>query len=134
MKLEKHFIFTGLVPPEEVPALLGIMDLLTHLSLREGLARALPQALAAARPIIAYDCDGANEVCLDKETGFLLHPGDLNALRERISLLAADAALRERLGNRGRQFVREHFAVERMVDDLFALYLKLTSGNTRPPS
>ena len=76
--LEKHVVFAGLVAPAAVPPLVGIMDMLVHLSLREGLPRALPQALAAARPVIAYDADGAREVCLEDETGFLLHPGDLN--------------------------------------------------------
>ena len=104
------------------------MDMLVHLSLREGLARALPQALAAGRPVVAYDCDGANEVCLDNETGFLLHPGDLAGLTERLARLAGDAALRERLGRHGRELVRDRFGVERMVDDLYALYLKLAAG------
>jgi len=125
--LEKQFVFTGLVPPADVPRFVGIMDLLVHLSLREGLARALPQALAAARPVVAYDCDGANEVCLDNETGFLVKPGDLPGLTERISRLAGDPSLRQRLGQRGREFVRERFAVERMVDDLYALYRKLAA-------
>ncbi|MDB6023515.1 MAG: putative glycosyltransferase EpsD [Pedosphaera sp.] len=132
--LEKHFIFTGLVPPAEVPSLLGVMDVLVHLSRREGLARALPQALAAARPVVAYDSDGAGEVCLDDETGFLLRPGDQSGLRERLTRLAGDAALRERLGRQGREFVRERFAVEKMVDDLFCLYLKLSPGSRMPPS
>ena len=134
LNLEKHFIFTGLVPPAEVPRLIGIMDLVAHLSLREGLARALPQSLAAARPVVAYDCDGANEVCFDNKTGFLLRPGDLDGLRQRLAQLAGDAALRERLGRNGQRFVRERFAVERMVDDLFALYLKLASGSRMPSS
>jgi len=51
LKLERHFVFTGLVPPDDVPSLVGIMDALVHLSLREGLPRALPQALAAAKPV-----------------------------------------------------------------------------------
>ena len=88
---EKHFIFTGLVPPAEVPALVGIMDILVHLSRREGLPRALPQALAAARPVVAYDCDGAREVCFDNETGFLVLPGDLAGLTDRLLQLALDA-------------------------------------------
>ncbi len=129
LRLESHFIFTGLVPPAEVPPLVGIMDIVAHLSLREGLARALPQALAAAKPIVAYDCDGAGEVCLDNQTGFLVRPGDLAGLRERLDRLAADPALRERLGRQGREFVRERFAVEKMVDDLFALYLKLAPAS-----
>ena len=127
LRLEKHFIFTGLVPPEEVPQLIGMMDILVHLSLREGLPRALPQALAAARPVIAYDCDGANEVCLDNETGFLLQPGDLKGLVDRLTRLADDVELREQFGRRGQLLVRDQFAVERMVNDLEALYLRLAA-------
>lgn len=123
--LEKHMVFAGLVAPSEVPPLVGIMDILVHLSLREGLPRAVPQALAAARPVVAYDVDGAREACLESETGFLLHPGDLPGLRERLLRLARDPALRERLGRRGQQFVRQHFAVQSMVDDLHRLYLRL---------
>jgi glycosyltransferase involved in cell wall biosynthesis len=123
--LEKHVVFTGLVAPAAVAPLVGIMDLLVHLSLREGLARALPQALAAARPVVAYDADGAREVCLQNETGFLLRPGDLAGLHERLLRLAQDAALRQRLGRYGRHFVQQRFDVRRMVDDLHQLYMRL---------
>ncbi len=123
--LERHVVFTGLVPPQGVSPLVGIMDLLVHLSRREGLPRALPQALAGARPVVAYDCDGAREVCLENETGFLLPPGDLPGLRERLVRLAQDPALRQRLGRRGQQFVRDRFGVERMVDELYQLYRRL---------
>ncbi len=127
--LEKHFIFTGLVQPHEVPALVGLMDVLVHLSRREGLPRALPQALAAARPVVAYDCDGAREICFDKETGFLLQPGDLAGLTDRLLRLAGDTTLRARLGQRGQRFVGEHFGVERLVDSLYHLYMQLASDH-----
>jgi len=129
--LKKNFIFAGLVAPEEVPRYIGIMDAVVHLSRREGLARALPQALAAARPVVAYDCDGAKEICIENKTGFLLHPGDLAGLRERLLQLAVDSELRQRLGKCGQQFVRENFSVERMVDELHVLYLKLAQNQTR---
>lgn len=120
--LTRHFVFAGLVDPARVPELVGIMDVLVHLSRREGLARALPQALAAGRPVVAYDCDGANEVCLHGRTGFLVAPGHLAALRERLRLLASDPALRTELGSHGRELVRTWFPVERMIEDLLALY------------
>lgn len=123
--LEKHFVFTGLVQPEEIPGYVGVMDVLVHLSYREGVARALPQALAAGRPVIAYDCDGAREVCLDNDTGFLIPPGDRQMLIERLLRLVRDAPLRERLRRRGPELVKEWFPVERMVNDLHALYLRL---------
>ncbi len=134
LNLENNFIFTGLVSPSEIPGLIGIMHIVAHLSRREGLPRALPQALAAGRSVVAYDCDGAGEVCLDNETGFLVKPGDLPTLTERLTRLAGDAGLRERLALRGRQFVSERFGVEQMVDHLYALYLKLAAEHNLPQS
>ena len=125
--LEKQFVFAGLIPPDDVPRYVGVMDALAHLSLREGLPRALPQALAAGKPVVAYDCDGAREVCLDDRTGFLLRPGDTSGLADRLSRLIVNASLRERLGESGREFVRQNFSVERMVDELQSLYLKLAT-------
>jgi glycosyltransferase involved in cell wall biosynthesis len=127
--LSRHFIFTGLVQPADIPRYLGIADFLVHLSTREGLPRALSQSLAAGRPVIAYDCDGANEICLDNETGFLIKPGDLRALTARVLLLAGHPALRDKLGSRGRQFVTENFSVETMVEKIYALYIKLAEAH-----
>jgi glycosyltransferase involved in cell wall biosynthesis len=125
--LQGHFAFTGLVRPGEIPSLLGIMDIVIHLSEREGLARALPQALAAGRPVVAFDCDGAREVCRDGETGFLVRPGHLHGLSERLLLLARDPGLRAGLAARGREFVRAHFAVELMIANLHRLYGRLAA-------
>src|SRR5205823_4037883 len=112
--LNQHFVFAGLVSPNEVPRYAGIMDGLVHLSRREGLPRALPQALAAARPVVAYDCDGAREVCLENETGFLVKTGDRSTLVQRLVQLASDPARRERLGSEGQRLVKAWFPVERM--------------------
>jgi glycosyltransferase involved in cell wall biosynthesis len=126
--LERHVVFTGLVPPEQIPALVGVMDVVVHLSRREGLARALPQALAAGRPVIAYDCDGAGEVCRDGETGFLIAPGDLAALQRRLLELAADPRRRQQLGRQGQALVREWFPLERMIEELYQLYRRLAAA------
>jgi glycosyltransferase involved in cell wall biosynthesis len=123
--LERNFIFAGLLPPSEIPRYIGAMDVVVHLSRREGLPRALPQALAARRPVVAYDCDGAGEVCISDQTGFLIQPGDVETLAARLAQLAQDEPLRQRLGARGQEFVRGNFAVETMVDDIFALYRRL---------
>lgn len=123
--LTGKFFLTGLVPPSEIPGWVGIMDMVVHLSRREGLPRALPQAMAAGLPVIAMDCDGASEVCLDDRTGYLVKPGDLDALTNRVQCLAADPNLRRRLGECGREWVRERFSVEAMIQALHALYIRL---------
>jgi glycosyltransferase involved in cell wall biosynthesis len=129
--LERSFVFAGLVPPNAVARYLGIMDMVVHLSAREGLPRALPQALAAGRPVIAYDCDGAGEVCRENETGFLVRPGDRATLAGCLLRLARDPELRQRLGRQGQQFVRERFGVEHMVDELYELYLRLCGARPK---
>ena len=120
-------VFTGLVPPGEVARYVGIMDCLAHLSYREALSRALPQALAAGKPVVAYDFDGADEVCLENRTGFVVRTGDTEAVAQRLSQLAGDITLRETLGRAGRTFVKENFSIEKMVDDQYDVYLKLAA-------
>lgn len=127
--LQRHFVFAGLVPPAEVPRWVGIMDIVVHLSRREGLPRALPQALAAGRPVVAYDCDGAREACREGETGFLLPVGA--DIAPAVAALARDPALRRRLGEAGREWVRREFDVGVMVERIWQVYQRL---RVAPPS
>ena len=122
--------FTGLVPPDKIPELLNAVDAVVHPSLREGLARVLPQALLVGRPVISYDVDGAREVVLP-ETGILLRPRDIAGLTAAILRLASDPALREAMGREGRRRVADQFRHETMTDRLRSLYecLLRPSGN-----
>ncbi len=119
------FEFTGLVRPEEIPACVARMSVLVHLSLREGLPRTLMQALAAGRPVVAFDVDGAGEVCVDGVTGFLVRAGDSDGVAEAVIRLLQDKALAARLGARGRELVREEFSEELMVRRIHELYQQL---------
>jgi glycosyltransferase involved in cell wall biosynthesis len=127
LRIADKVAFTGLVPPGDVPSLLGIMDIVVHLSRREGLPRALSQALTASVPVVAFDCDGAREVCIDGQTGFLVQPDDLETLTRRLDQLARDAELRHRLGRQGQQMAVELFSVETMVDEIEKLYRRLAA-------
>jgi glycosyltransferase involved in cell wall biosynthesis len=127
-----RFTLTGLVPPTEVPRLLPAMDALVHPSYREGLARALPQALLAAIPIISYDCDGAAEVCLDPSThpgggatGYLVKTGDAQALCQAMIRLASTPPTARAMGQRGREHCRTRFAADTMVTAMESLYQRL---------
>ena len=129
--LSGKVVFTGLVPPGEVARYVGIMDCLAHLSYREALSRALPQALAAGKPVVAYDFDGADEVCLENRTGFVVRTGDTETVAKRLLQFAEDAALREKFGRAGRIFVKENFSIEKMVDDQYDVYLKLAARKSQ---
>ena len=127
MGLEDRFRFTGLLQPDEVPLAIKASDILVHCSLREGLARTLPQAMLCSRPAISFDVDGAREVVND-QTGRLVRPKQVSDLVEACAELIQDPALRERLGRNGLEQVREKFAPARMVDTIERVYRSLVRG------
>lgn len=121
-RLGEFFHFTGLVPPERIPALIGATDVVVHASLREGLARALPQALIAGKPVISYDVDGAREVVIDNQTGRLVPPRDVSGLAAAMGELADDPQRRAAWGAEGRQRFTDRFRHEHMARALRELY------------
>lgn len=126
--IREHFRFTGLVDPGQIPEMISAMDILVHCSLREGLARALPQALLCGKPVISYDIDGAREVVFPEETGVLLPAKAIAPLAEAIVRLAGDPAERVRLGRRGRELCLQRFHHETMTRALRALYERVLAG------
>ncbi|MCL5281995.1 MAG: glycosyltransferase family 4 protein [Planctomycetes bacterium] len=122
--LTERFCFTGLIPPDQVPLAIQASDILVHPSLREGLARTLPQAMLCARPVISFDVDGAREV-VNETTGRLIEPKNVPQLIEACAELIADKSLREKLGRTGREAVRTKFAPDTMVDTIEDVYRKL---------
>ncbi len=122
--IRRSFILTGLVPPDRIPELLNAVDAVIHPSLREGLARVLPQALLVGRPVISYDIDGAREVVIP-ETGVLLEPRDLSGLKRAILDLAASPSTRAAMGQEGRRRFADQFRHETMARELRSLYERL---------
>ncbi len=123
--LKNFCFFTGLVPPEQIPKYVSAMDILVHVSLREGLARVLPQAMAAGLPVVSFDIDGAKEVVEDSSNGFLIPPENTEILKERLLRLSRDADLQKTMGKKGRKKVDPVFRHEMMVETIKTLYSEL---------
>jgi len=122
--LDDKIKFTGLLPPEKIPLAIQASDILVHCSLREGLARTLPQAMLCSRPAISFDVDGAKEV-VNEKTGQLIEPKNVEKLTEACAELIEDAELRKSLGRAGRESVKEKFKPNKMVDTIEDVYRKL---------
>ena len=112
---------TGLLKPEAIPLAIHSSDILVHCSLREGLARVLPQAMLCGKPVVSFDIDGAKEVVNDS-TGRLIAPGDVEAVVEACRRLLSDKNLCRRLGTNGREQVRRIFAPDVMTDTIQKVY------------
>jgi glycosyltransferase involved in cell wall biosynthesis len=123
--IDNRFIFTGLLPPEDIPAIISAMDILVHTSLREGLARVLPQALLAGVPVISYDIDGAREVVINDVTGYLIPPKSVTELANAIIKLAESPTLRNQLGQNGQKKFTKQFNHHNMTAQIRELYKSL---------
>ena len=121
--LGARIVYAGRVAPEDVPALIHAMDVVVHTSLREGIARVLPQAGAVGKPVVTFRLDGAPEVIGDGVSGFLVPPLDTASLARRVVELLRDPETRHRFGAAGRAFATEHFALETMVERINTVYL-----------
>lgn len=129
--LKDHFVFAGLVPPDEVPNYIHAMDILAHTSEWEGLARVLPQALISGKPVVSFDIDGAPEVCIDDETGFLVPARSVDRLSEAILKLANDRQLRKQLGDNGRRRFADLFRHQIMTEQIREVYAEVLAESGR---
>jgi len=127
LQLTAKFRFTGLLAPTQIPIAIHSSDILVHPSLREGLARTLPQAMLCAKPAVSFDVDGAKEV-VNKNTGRLIQPKNIEQLTSACAELITDESLRAKLGRQARDSVKEKFAPKNMVDKIENLYRKLSTS------
>jgi len=79
---------------------------------------------------VATRVGGVPDVVRDGEDGFLVAPGDVDELAEKLATLAGDAELRKRMGAAGRGHVLPRYAVDRLVDDIDRLYRSLLEARS----
>jgi glycosyltransferase involved in cell wall biosynthesis len=110
-----------------VPALLAASHLVVLPSYREGLPKALLEALAAGRPVVATDVPGCREVVIPDENGLLVPPRDPDALADAMARLIRDPELRRRYGEAGRRLAEREFSAKRVERETLRLYDALLS-------
>ena len=121
----ENFVFAGLIDRTRIPEMISAMDVVVHTSLREGLARVLPQSLAMGKPCVSFDIDGAREVVINDYTGYLVDAFDSIGLAESVARLLEDEELRKKFGENGRRHVDPNFRTEKMVADISEVYQML---------
>jgi glycosyltransferase involved in cell wall biosynthesis len=111
---------------DDVRALLAAADVFVLPSLREGLAYAVLEAMAAGVPVLASDAPGNPDAV--GQAGMLFRAGDTEAMVTALERLAADPALRDSLGRAGAARARERFALSRMLEQTAAVYEEALGG------
>jgi glycosyltransferase involved in cell wall biosynthesis len=106
----------------DVPDLIEGADLVCLTSTFEGLPLVVLEAMAVGRPVVATAVGGIPEAVGDGSTGWLVPPGDDEALADALVAAAGAGARRAAMGDAARQHFRERYSLERMIDAYAELF------------
>jgi glycosyltransferase involved in cell wall biosynthesis len=137
--------FRGPVPDELLPALFRSAVALALPSVHrtcygrwvpvsELLGLVVLEAMASGTPVVCSRIGGVPEIVEDGVTGFLVPPGDVGALRERLTQLLADRALAARLGRNAREHALERFTWDACAERCLSAYAEVTDARRSQPT
>ena len=127
-RFSDRFIFTGYV--RDVADMYSIMDVCVHASIDpEPFGLVITEAMAHGVPVVASNRGAPPEIINDGVDGFLVDPAASERLADVIISLLSDETLRQRIGDRGRDRVRQGFRVDSYARAMENLYLELLGDN-----
>jgi glycosyltransferase involved in cell wall biosynthesis len=128
--------FTGAVPDDDLPALYRSAAVFVlpsvertcygrRVQISELLGLSVLEAMASGLPVVASRLGGVPEIVVDGETGFLVEPGAVDELHDRLRLLLDDPVLAAEMGRHGRDLVLERFTWEHCAARCLSAYREL---------
>ncbi|MBI5915526.1 MAG: glycosyltransferase family 4 protein [Bacteroidetes bacterium] len=125
-----RLIFPGML--ERVESVMNLFDvgvLLTNTEVhQEGISNSILEYMALGKPVVATTGGGTNEIVVDGLTGFLVPPHNPGAFASQVARLLDNPDLARKLGEQGRQRIREAFSIGKMVGEFRRLYGDLMGG------
>ena len=124
--IENRFHFLGFRKDKE--KLLKLMSVFVLSSLDEGLPMAMLEAMAARLPVVITPVGGIPKVIRPGENGLFAEPGNVEALKRNLLVLAGNSAVREKLGSKGFETVKEEYSREEMARKYLSIYRQQRAG------
>lgn len=107
---------------EDVAATLSLLDIFVMPSLNEGLGLGLMEAMAAGVPVIGSAVGGIKDLIRDGYNGLLVEPANVSQLSSAICALLKEEGRRRDMGAHARDFIRQHFSFQKMIDETEGVY------------
>jgi glycosyltransferase involved in cell wall biosynthesis len=126
---QNAIILTGF--EEDIASVMQAIDVLLLPSYWEGFGIVLIEAMAAGKPAISTATSSMPEIVADGETGFLIEPGDAEALAQRSVELLQDGPLRRRFGAAAQQRVKDMFTLDTMISRLESFFAEQIARRRR---
>lgn len=126
--LKERISVNNWVEHSRVEAIYEGADLLVLPSYAEGLPMSVLEAIGKGLPVVSTEVGGIPEAVEDGHSGFILEPGDVAGLAERMGRLVEDAGLREAMGKAGLKLAGDKFSIGSVGKQLERLYSELETG------
>jgi glycosyltransferase involved in cell wall biosynthesis len=128
LRIDSSVLFTGF--QSDVPSAMAGIDIAVLPSLFEGMGRAVLEAMAAGKPVIASNVGGIPDLVRHGENGLLVRPGDGASLTKALAELLSNAELRNRLGRNGAAGFRPEYRSSHMIEEIHQFYEELRERRT----
>jgi glycosyltransferase involved in cell wall biosynthesis len=107
---------------KDVESIISTFSVGVLASFTEGISNSIMEYMAAGKPVVAASGGATHELVIDGTTGFLVSPGDVFDLAEKIELLLNDNELSKKMGDLGRERLKKEFSIEKLTSNTIALY------------
>ena len=132
LQLDESVVFTSWIKDVEIP--MAGVDIVALTSLNEGTPVSLIEAQAAGKPVVTTDVGGIGNVIQDGVTGLLSPSNNVDAFAENLEKLINNEQLRNQMGSKGWDFIKDRYHYERLVRDTATLYSELLTHANIPVS
>jgi len=123
--LSEYVKYLGWINEKEKDTLLRKTDIFVLPSYGEGLPMSILEAMSYSIPVVSTPVGGIPELISDGETGFLIEPGDIDALYTKLKQLIVDDKLRLMLGEKGREVIAQKHNIKKISKQIDQIYLSI---------
>jgi len=122
LKISEHVVFAGTIAHQELPKFYAAANIFIIPSIEEGQPKAVLEALASGKPIVATSVPGLKELIIGGENGILVPLNDSDALADAVKAILSSRTLSERLSENAREYALNHFSREAILAEEARLY------------
>jgi glycosyltransferase involved in cell wall biosynthesis len=134
LDIEANVVLLGWIEGQDKARELANAAVYVLPSYAEGLPMGVLEAMVAGKAVVASTVGGTPDAIEDGRSGFLIAPGDVDSLVDRLLRLLTDGNLRDQFGAIARLRAREHFSCETVLGQVEELYRSLRLQPRRPKS
>jgi len=122
-EIQEEVVLLGHI--DKISELLSVSNTYVAASSREGLPVSIMEAMAMAKPVVAYNIRGVRDLVVDGKTGFLVPFGDVKGFSEKVLYLMKHPEVCKEMGEKGKERIEKEFSLNVIMEQMKNLYTEI---------